>query len=57
MCVCGNVQTERHVVEACPMTAQIRNVYNIRSLEDIFAAEYPNEMVCKLLYDILHVFN
>ena len=40
LCVCGGVQTERHVVEDCPLTENIRNIHNITRLEDLLADSF-----------------
>ena len=35
LCLCGEVQTELHVVESCPVTYDIRTHYNINSFQQI----------------------
>ena len=53
LCGCGLVQTERHVVEVCPLTTNIRETYNIVHLEDLFADNMPYGTTCKIIHDIL----
>ena len=36
LCVCGSVQTEKHVVEDCPNTQHFRDFYGIHTLNDLF---------------------
>ena len=55
LCVCGLVQTERHVVEVCPLTANIRQTYNIAHLEDLFADNLPHGTTCRIIHDILEL--
>ena len=55
LCECGLVQTEKHVIEYCPKTQQLRNVYGIRTLHDLFSNS-SNEAQCKFVHDILELF-
>lgn len=57
LCVCGSVQTEKHVVEACPLTENIRQRHDVGSLEDLFANDKPHDMTCKIIHDILELYN
>ena len=56
LCVCGQVQTEQHVIEACPRTHPIRTQYNISSMKDLLVerADYAN--VCHIVSLILKIF-
>lgn len=56
LCKCELVQTERHVVEVCPLTAHLRITYNICVLENIFADGFLDERVCKMLHEVLKIF-
>lgn len=56
LCQCGLVQTERHVVEVCPLTAHLRTTYNVSVLEDLFTDGFPHERVCKMLHEVLKIF-
>ncbi len=56
LCECGLIQTERHVIEVCPLTAHLRNCYNVNVLEDLFADVFPKERVCKMLNEVLSIF-
>ena len=55
LCECGGVQTERHAVEACPLIAHLRIVYSVNVLEDIFTDDFPPEIACKILYEVLNI--
>uniref|UniRef100_A0A0P4VRG8 Reverse transcriptase domain-containing protein n=1 Tax=Scylla olivacea TaxID=85551 RepID=A0A0P4VRG8_SCYOL len=55
LCSCGGIQTERHAVEVCPLTAHLRHIYNVTVLEDIFADTFPRESMCKMLHEVLNV--
>ena len=56
LCVCGLVQTERHVVEACPLTENIRRIHNITRLEDLFTDNISYCVTCKIIHDILELY-
>ena len=57
LCVCGvGVQTERHVVQDCPLTQHIRDDYQFSTLEQLFDAHLAPGAVCKILHDILSIY-
>ena len=56
LCVCGLVQTERHVVETCPLTDDIRRNHNIARLEDLFTDCMSNETTCTVIHEILELY-
>ena len=56
LCSCGQVQTERHVVEACPLTENIRQMYDITRLEDLFNDNISNHEACAVIHEILEIF-
>ena len=39
LCPCGAVQTERHVVEACPLTHPLRATHQFHSWEELMAKD------------------
>ena len=57
LCVCGEVQTERHVVEDCPISGCIRLTYGLESLEDLFNTRYTDDLSCKIIHDILNLYS
>ncbi|MPC97517.1 hypothetical protein E2C01_092835 [Portunus trituberculatus] len=57
--VCGGVlqtQTERHVVQECPMTHALR-ISHFNSIEDLFSDKCNNNVTCRILHDILKVYD
>ncbi len=56
LCVCGDIQTERHVIESCIMTQQIRNTYNFTSLENLFDGTFSPDTTCKIIHEVLSTF-
>ena len=56
LCGCGQVQTERHVVQDCPLTHNIRQMYNIEFLEDLFSGKYSPDIACRISYEILDIY-
>ena len=57
LCGCGAIQTERHVVEDCPISANIRQYHNLECLEDLFNGKYETEQSCKIIHKILTLYN
>lgn len=57
VCICGQVQTERHVVQECPCTQYIRDRCGYTSLEQLFSDMYEPAKVCEIIHEILHVYN
>ena len=55
-CVCGDVQSKRHVVEVCPHTQYLRNLHGFNTLHDLFS-KFTDEVTCKVIYDILRTFS
>ena len=56
LCVCGLVQNERHVIEFCPLTQNIREANGIVSMEDLFTGCNDHSKTCKIIYEILHTY-
>ena len=48
LCTCGQIQSERHVIEECPDTEQLRLRYQFTTVEELMSIECPN------LPDICH---
>lgn len=58
VCICGGgVQTERHVIENCSLTQNIRHTYNFVRLEDIFAPDFPHDTCCEIIFKILEMYD
>ena len=56
LCVCGQIQTEQHVIETCPRTQPIRTQYDISSLSDLLVERSDYSNVCHIVSQILKVF-
>lgn len=57
LCTCGAVQTERHVVEDCSITQDVRQIYGQGALEDLYDRKFSNEDFCKFIHRILNLYN
>ena len=57
LCTCGEVQTERHVVEHCPFTSTIRQNNGLSHIDDLFSGKFANDVSCKIAHDILKVYS
>ena len=56
LCPCGDVQTELHVFESCPMTQQLRQSYYIVSLTQFLNESLDYHITCEAVYKILSIF-
>ena len=56
LCVCGLVQTERHVVEHCPLTQHIRDMYQLSRMEQLFGEQFSPEKSCQITHEILNIY-
>lgn len=56
-CICGEIQTERHVAQECTLTQNIRETFNFNLIEDIFSSEMSPDTTCKIIHDILKTYN
>lgn len=53
---CGDVQTEQHTIERCPLTQLIRDLYLFSTATELFAEQILLKFACKITYDILNAF-
>ena len=56
VCVCGAVQTERHVVEECPLTQTIRDRNRFSEIGQLFSDNFEPQLTCKIIHNILSVY-
>ena len=56
LCSCGYVQSEEHVVSHCPLSQHIRDEYQFTSFTDLISERFPNEVLCKIIYEILNLY-
>ena len=56
LCVCGEIQTEVHVVEQCTLTQHLRNAHGFCNILDLFSDTYNDNERCFILYKILDVY-
>lgn len=57
LCSCGEIQTEIHVVQYCPLTHDIRQRYQFSRMQDLFSDDCQPVMACKILHEILSVYS
>ena len=57
LCVCGEIQTEIHVTQYCIRTQHLRDLYHFSSIQDLFSNLYNDTERCKIIYDILAIYN
>ena len=56
LCSCGQIQTEQHVTQHCPMTQGIRDLYHFNTVNDLFSTQFSNETLCRIVYEVLNTF-
>lgn len=56
LCRCGLIQTERHVVEVCPVTEPFRTHNNINRMEELFDKTLTFDKTCKIIHEILNLY-
>ena len=56
LCTCGAIQSERHVIEDCPISLDIRQAYNVNDMTELFNGRYNNETSCKIIAEILDLY-
>ena len=54
LCSCGAVQSELHVLEDCPLTQHIRDMYSFNNLQQVM--NYNTEKCCEILYKVLSLY-
>ena len=56
LCPCGQIQTEAHVIESCPMSLQIRQMYNITTINDLLLVREDYDKVCMIIHKLLSLY-
>ena len=56
LCVCGAVQTKRHVVQDCVLSEDVRQLHGMSTLEYLFNGKYSIEDSCKIIHRILSLY-
>ena len=58
LCVCGSIQTEKHVVQDCHLTQHIRDHYQFSTLDQLFNDNHLSlGNMCKAIHDILSTYH
>ena len=56
LCQCGQIQTERHVVETCTMSQHVRELHNLSSLENLMVDRNDYANICHVVHTILSIY-
>ena len=56
LCSCGEIQTESHVIESCPMSQQLRQTNNITSLNELLLIRTDFHKVCTIVHNLLELY-
>ena len=54
--ICGQVQTEQHVIEVCPRTENIRRQLNVSSMISLLSERDDYNNVCCIVTKILNAY-
>ena len=57
LCSCGAIQSEEHVVSYCPLSQPIRDSYRFACIEDLMSDKFSNDVSCKIIYEVLNLYN
>ena len=57
LCPCGQVQTEAHVIQLCPISQHIRDTYGFNSLRDLFSGSFENATLCAVIHSVLKLYS
>ncbi len=57
LCPCGQVQTEVHVIEQCPLSQHIRDTYTYSTLQELFSGSFDNTRLCIIISSILNLYS
>ena len=56
LCQCGQVQTEHHVIEHCPRSQYIRDLYGFNSMEYLMLESNDYSNICHVVHRILNLY-
>ena len=56
LCMCGQVQTEDHVVRECTISQHIRNQHGFSNITELMSDNLPKETICKVIFQILNLY-
>ncbi len=57
LCVCGDIQTEQHVVQSCPLTNHLRQTYHFDTMQQLMTSDqFTPDLLCKIIHDILAAY-
>ena len=56
LCRCGLIQTERHVIEVCVLSQNVRNLFNVISLPNLVSERQDYQQVCHIVHSILNIY-
>ena len=56
LCRCGHIQTEQHVIQECPLTQHIRDLYQVSTMEELFSDQLSPETLCRIIHEVLNTY-
>ena len=56
LCSCGHIQSEVHVISSCPLSQSLCDNYNFSNINDLFTGNFPNETLCKIIFEVLDLY-
>ncbi len=56
VCTCGDVQTEEHVIQFCPLRQHILDIYCISIIQELCTTKGKYALVYKTVWDVIQVY-
>ena len=56
LCQCGQVQTEAHIIEDCIISLQLRQIYNVTTVNDLMLDRTDYAMTCSIIHKLLSLY-
>ena len=56
LCTCGQIQSEKHVIEDCPRTAGLRNQFAFENTRNLFKEMSDYHTMCKITHMLLQEY-
>ena len=56
LCPCGQIQTEGHIIENCLISLQIRQFFNITTVNELLLTRTDYQTVCTAIHKLLSLY-
>ena len=56
LCLCGQVQTEAHVISSCPLSQHLRDLLSFSNTKELFE-NFQINISCEVIYNVLSLYD